>query len=81
MTLTNVKVTGGVWINDPADLDESLVENEKAVLMIERTDEDEVAIHATVHGDDQAVVTLYTDRSGAFALAGLLQAAATMESR
>jgi hypothetical protein len=68
-------VKGQVWLNDLCELSDSetLLEMEDGRIVVERTDEDEIAIHFVLGGDTQAMSSIYTNRMGAYALMGLLQ--------
>lgn len=53
-----------IWLgdlDDPMD-GEVVLENESTVVTIERTDVNEIAIHATMPGDDNALVSVYFTR-------------------
>lgn len=57
---TNAKI----WLGDtdnPMD-GEVVIENEATSVAVERSDHDEVSIHATMPGDNNALVSLYFTR-------------------
>lgn len=76
---TTLSVTGQIWHMDPSNVFEALLDGEDGRVVIERCDHDEVAIHFMLGDDAQAVASIYVNRLGAFALAGLLHAAASGE--
>lgn len=67
---TNAKI----WLGDtenPMD-GEVVIENEATSVAVERSDHDEVAIHATMPRDDNALVSLYFTRHEAANLAAAI---------
>lgn len=64
---------GRIWVNDPADpQSDPLVELEDAAITAERTDDDEVAIRATLNAADDVLVLYLTPAEGALLAARLV---------
>jgi hypothetical protein len=65
---------GALWIDSLEEgNDDAEVEGVDIGVTAELTDEDEVAIHASLLGEDQALVSIYLSRKRVMALALLLQ--------
>lgn len=67
-------IKGLIWLGDTEDPMNGpvVLEGADAEFMVERSDDDEVSIHATLPGDDNALVSLYMSRSQATYIAALL---------
>lgn len=74
MTAT-IDLDGNLWIGDMSDpaAGDPVLEGEDVRIRVERTDHDEVAIHATFDGDDNAAVTLYFSRAAGMAMSRLIE--------
>jgi hypothetical protein len=72
-----------LWVGDSDDPmnGEVVLENVAGNVTIERTDEDEVAIHATLPGDQNAIASFYLSNAEAALLAAQLGATAAGEGR
>lgn len=78
--MSNETNNGRVWLNNPDDLlADALIELDDADITAERTEDDEVAIHATLDGDPSAVVSLYLTPAAGALLAARLTAVAVAE--
>lgn len=75
MSTTTIEVSGAVWIGDAADPMNGpvVLEGEDCAYSVERSDDDEVSLHATLPGDDNAVASFYMNRVAALALAKLIE--------
>lgn len=67
-------ITGLIWLGDTEDPTDGpvVLEGADAEFAVERSDNDEVSIHATLPGDSNALVSLYMTRFQATYLAALL---------
>lgn len=66
-----MSVNAKIWLgdlDDPMDGD-VVLENVPAVVAVERSDSDEVAIHITMPGDDNALVSVFFTRHEAATIA------------
>lgn len=61
MSTKTHKPNATIWLGDLDDPmnGPAVLEIEATIVNVERTDDDEVAIHATMPGDDNALVSLY----------------------
>lgn len=59
--------TATIWLGDSEDPMNGpvVLENEETAIAVERTDVNEIAIHATMPGDKNALVSLYFTRDKA----------------
>lgn len=65
---------GALWINSLEEgSDDPELEMADVAVTVEVTDEDEVAIHATLTGESQSLASIYLSRKSATVLALLLQ--------
>jgi len=63
-----------IWLSELGDSEALVLANEKVIVETERTDVNEIAVHATLPGDDNAIVSIYLTRDKAAVLAAdLLQ--------
>ena len=68
----DMTIRGSVWIMDPDDNTDAVIEGEEVRAEVEATDEDEVALHVMFPNADQAVTSFYLTRVQAAALAAVL---------
>lgn len=73
-----MKPNSTIWVGDAADPTDGtpVLEGEVVATSIEVTDVDEIAVHATLVGDSNAVASLYFTCAEAALLAARLSAAA-----
>lgn len=78
-----MSIDAKIWLGDTDDpMDgEVVIENEYTVVAVERSDHDEVSVHATMPGDNNALVSLYFTRHTAANLAAEILRAWQGDSR
>lgn len=72
------RIEGSIWLGDvfyPMD-SPPVLEGEATYIDVERTDDDEVALHATMPGDDHALVSVFMTCQQATFIAAALNAKA-----